>query len=375
MLLITKATPLQAIIFISFSVLAVQLAYLIALLIAFVRERSTTRNSPQPVSVIVCAHDEEDNLKELVPILLNQNHTDFELIIVEDRSNDGTYDYLLEATKHDARLKMVRVTNKPEAMNGKKFGLTLGIKAAKYDWVLLTDADCRPATQNWIARMSENFTADAQIVIGYSAYQKLPGLLNAFIRYETLLTAIQFIGFAWLGKPYMGVGRNLAYRKSLFLDNKGFNKHLTITGGDDDLFVNQHATKANTKVALGLDTVTFSKPKTTVREFYYQKIRHLSVGKFYKFETKAMLGLFMLSLVAISVFVFPSSFFGNAAFEILVLIGFRWIVLSVLFHFASKALGIGFEAWKTPVLDFIYAFYYLVAGFIALVAKKIQWKS
>ncbi len=365
---------MQAVIIISFLVLAIQFAYLIALLIAFVRHRNVPRNSPQPVSVIICAHDEEDNLKELIPILLNQKHPEFELIIVEDRSNDGTYDYLLEATKHDSRLKMVRVTNKPDAMNGKKFGLTLGIKAAKFDWVLLADADCRPATENWIARMSEYFTADAQIVIGYSAYQKFPGLLNAFIRYETLLTAIQFIGFALLGKPYMGVGRNLAYRKSLFLDNKGFNKHLTITGGDDDLFVNQHATKINTKIALGVDTVTFSKPKTSVDEFYHQKIRHLSVGKFYKFETKVMLGLFMLSLVAVSLFVLPTSFFSDAAFEILVLIGFRWIVLVALFHFAAKALGVSFEAWKTPFLDFIYAFYYLVAGIIALVAKKVRWK-
>ncbi len=365
---------MQIILIVSFIFLGIQFAYLVAFLIAFLKSRKPIRTTTQPVSVIVCAHDEEENIKELIPILLNQNHPEFEIIIVEDRSNDGTYDYLLEATKHHSRLKMVRVTNKPEVMNGKKFGITLGIKAAKYEWVLLTDADCRPASQHWIARMSEYFTPNAQLVIGYSAYQKLPGLLNSFIRFETLLTAIQYMGFALLDKPYMGVGRNLAYRKSLFLDNKGFNKYLTITGGDDDLFVNQYTTKANTQLALGLDTVTFSKPKTTLQEFYYQKIRHLSVGKYYKFETKLWLGFFTLSLVATWLFVFPASFFEPTVFEVLALIGFRWVVLTVLFHFASQSLGVRFEAWKAPFLDFIYAFYYLVAGFVALLAKKVQWK-
>jgi hypothetical protein len=223
--------------------------------------------------------------------------------------------------------------------------------------------------------MSEHFTADAQIVIGYSPYRKLPGLLNAFIRFETLLTAVQFIGFALAGKPYMGVGRNLAYRKSLFLDNKGFNKHLTITGGDDDLFVNQYATKANTKIALGYETVTFSTPKTTLNDFYYQKIRHLSVGKFYRLETKALLGFFMLTLLATWLFVLPTLFFTAAIYEIGGLLAFRLVLTTILFHFASKRLGIRFEIWKVPFLDFIYAFYYLVTGVIALTAKRVQWKK
>jgi glycosyltransferase involved in cell wall biosynthesis len=366
---------LQVISLLSFVVLGIQIVYLLALLRAFLQKRKAIKTTVQPVSVIVCAHDEEENLKELIPILLRQNHPAFEVIIVEDRSNDGTYDYLLEATQHDNRLKMVRVTNKPEAMNGKKFGLTLGIKAAKYDWVLLTDADCRPATENWIARMSEHFTPNTEIVVGYSPYQKLPGLLNSFIRFETLLNAVQFLGFGLLGKPYMGVGRNLAYRKSLFLDNKGFNKHLTVTGGDDDLFVNQHATKANVNLAFGLETVTFSAPKTTVRDFYYQKIRHLSVGKLYRIETKLLLGFFMLSLVSTWLFVFPSLFFAPQAYVLLSLLACRWVLLTILFRVASKRVGVDFEVWKTPFLDFIYAFYYLVAGWFALVAKNVQWKK
>jgi len=255
----------------------------------------TIAKEQRPVSVIVCAHDEEENLIEQVPLLLQQDYPQFEIIIVEDRCNDGTYDYLLQATKEHERLKMVRVTHKPDHINGKKFALTLGIKAARYDWVLLTDADCRPASTKWISQMTSQFEEPAKIVLGYSPYIKTPGLLNAFIRFESFLTGIQFIGIALLGKPYMGVGRNLAYRKEVFLNAKGFNSHLDVTGGDDDLFVNQHATKENTRVSIGPDALVFSKPKESWTEYFYQKFRHLSVGKLYKFSDKILLGVFSLT--------------------------------------------------------------------------------
>ncbi|MEJ0056537.1 MAG: glycosyltransferase [Bacteroidota bacterium] len=177
---------------------------------------------PYRCPIIVCAHDEEENLKALVPLLLGQEYPEFEVIIVEDRCNDGTYDYLLAATKQDARLKMVRVRHLPEHLNGKKFALTLGIKAASHEWVLLTDADCKPAGNQWIRSMTSHFQPDKQIVIGYSPYIRSSSYLNAFIRFESLITGIQFIGWALLGRPYMGVGRNLAYRKNLFFENKGF---------------------------------------------------------------------------------------------------------------------------------------------------------
>ncbi|NOT75874.1 MAG: glycosyltransferase [Cyclobacteriaceae bacterium] len=257
---------------------------------------------------MVCAHDEEENIRQLVPLLLRQDYPNFEVIIVEDRSNDGTYDYLLEATKENSKLKMVRVRHLPEHINGKKFALTLGIKAATNDWVLLTDADCRPTSDLWIQSMASNFQQGKEIVIGYSPYSKEDSYLNSFIRFESLVTAIQFIGWALLGKPYMGVGRNLAYRKDLFLTNKGFNKHLPVTGGDDDLFVNEHATKLNTVVSIGKDSLIPSEPKKTWKAFFYQKLRHLSVGKRYKFSDKILLGIFSLSWVLSWVVVLPLIF-------------------------------------------------------------------
>lgn len=369
------ATNLQVVFVVGLVFLAFQFIYLSLFLAAFLRNRRFSPVEPQPVSIIVCAHDEEANLRELVPLLLQQDHPQFEVIIVEDRCNDGTFDYLLEATKKEPLLKMVRVVQKPEHIHGKKYGLTLGIKAAQYDWVLLTDADCRPQSTQWVKRMSEQFSTEAQIVLGYSAYCKRPGLLNSFIRFETLLTGIQYIGFALLGKPYMGVGRNLAYRRSLFLDHKGFNNYLGVTGGDDDLFVNQHAKGNNTKVVLGKEALVYSKPKLTWSEFYYQKLRHLATGKHYKISTKLMLGFFSISWMATGLLVLPILLFTTSGYWLLVVFGIRWVLLTILIHNSARKMGDAFEAWKAPFLDFIYAFYYLVAGSVALVSKKVRWKK
>ncbi len=358
-----------------FVALGIQIISFIFLLFAF-RKTDGRSTTPQvPVSLIICAHDEEENIRELVPLLLQQEYPQFEVIIVEDRCNDETYDYLLQATKEDTRLKMVRVTQKPEHINGKKFALTLGIKAAKNNWVLLTDADCRPASNQWIARMAERFEEPAKLVLGFSPYFKTTGLLNAFIRFESLLTGIQFIGMALMGKPYMGVGRNLAYRKALFLENKGFNSHLDVVGGDDDLFVNQHATKESTVVSIGEEALIFSKPKITWREFLYQKFRHLSVGKRYKFSDKIVLSLFSLSWILTWFIVLPGLFFLSAAKVLLGLFLIRWILLMVLMHYGPKKMGSKFEVWKVPFLDFMYAFYYLVTGAKALLVKKVKWKN
>ncbi len=260
----------------------IQVTYFLFFFYAFSKKIAKTVAPVAPVSVIVCAQDEEQNLRELVPLLLEQQHPEFEVIIVEDRSNDNSFEYLLEESKKNPLLKIVRVDHKPGHVNGKKYALTLGIRSAKFDWILLTDADCRPSGNVWIADMVKEADDNTQFVLGFSAYRKLPGLLNSFIRFETLLTGIQYISYALLGRPYMGVGRNLAYRKSLFLSTKGFHPYLDTTGGDDDLFVNQHANKRNTKISIGSDSLVHSAPEQSWHGFYVQKIRHLSVGKYYK---------------------------------------------------------------------------------------------
>jgi glycosyltransferase involved in cell wall biosynthesis len=366
---------LSILVLICFVFIGIQILYLSLFLIAFSRKDETPVKKPNPVSVIVCAHDEEQNLKELVPALLAQDHPEFEIIIVEDRSNDGSYDYLLQATQENSRLKMVRVVNKPEYINGKKFGITLGIRTARYDWLLFTDADCRPQSKNWITCMTERYDEQTQFVLGFSPYRKADGLLNAFIRFESLLTGIQCFGMALLGKPYMGVGRNLAYTKSLFLQSKGFNNYVGVMGGDDDLFVNLHATKSNTQISLGKDATTLSTPKNSWSDFMDQKLRHLFAGKRYKFSDKLILGLFMISWLITWFMAFPVLVFSQAWSLFLPAFLIRWVLQVLLLSKASQRLGGEFEAWKTPFLDFIFPFYYLVTGLRALVVKRIRWKN
>jgi len=357
------------------AILGIQIIYLLTFLIALGRKQDRPDQPPQPVSVIVCAHDEEENIRELVPLLLAQDHPEFEVIIVEDRCNDETYDYLLQATKEHSRLRMVRVANKPEHISGKKFALTLGIKAARYERVLLTDADCRPAGQEWIKSMTSSYDSSTEIVLGFSPYQHVPGLLNSFIRFESLLAGIQYISMAILGRPYMGVGRNLSYTKSLFLRNKGFNSHLEVTGGDDDLFINQNSTKQNTRICVGRETVMISKPKLTWSAFFHQKLRHLSVGRHYRFSDKVVLGLFAITGLLVWFLAFPMLFLTQWPYVLTAIFVVRTGLQIALFASASKKLAARFEAWKTPFLDFIFAFYYLVTGLRALVVKRIRWKN
>ncbi len=373
--LVHNPNSLFTITFLCILILSIQILYILLFLLGLNKKEKESIHPPHPVSVIICAHDEEQNLRELIPLLLAQDHPEFEVIIVEDRCNDGTYDYLRGVAAENSRLKMVRVIHKPDHISGKKFGLTLGVRAAKFEWMLFTDADCRPAGNQWIKRMTEQYNDKTQIVLGFSPYIKREGWLNAFIRFESLLTGIQFISLAYLGRPYMGVGRNLVYTKSIFLENKGFNTHLEIMGGDDDLFVNRHATKINTRVSVGTEAITMSNPKLNWRDFLHQKLRHLSVGKRYKLSDKIILSIFSLTWLLTWFFVVPAMVFTGSLLSIVSILILRWILLILLFYRGSLKLGGTFESWKVPFLDFIFAFYYLVTGLRALVVKRIRWKN
>lgn len=352
----------------------IQAIYYLIFLISFSRYKNTASSlDTPPVSIVICAHDEEVNLRSLLPKLYNQQYPEFEIIVVEDRSNDDTYDFLLEETNREPRLKMVKVNHTPENFNGKKYGLTLGIKAAKHDRVLLTDADCEPNNEQWIASMAANFDEKAQFNLGFSYYTAAKGFLNTFIRYETLWTAMQYIGLALAGRPYMGVGRNLAYRKSLFISKKGFNPHLGLTGGDDDLFVNQHAKKASTRVTLGSDALIYSKPKTTWKKYFRQKLRHLSVGKYYKSTDKIILGLFSFThilfwlILTILLFLRIELYVVGGSFLI------RTLLIYITYSVVCKKLGVKFSIWGLIFLDLIFVFYYLITGATALFTKRVRW--
>src|SRR2546428_821134 len=231
----------------------------------------------EPVSVILCARNESENLQKFLPSLFKQDYPEFEIVVVNDCSYDDSEAVLETFAEQYPNLKIVNLVEHEKYRHGKKFALTLGIKAAKYDLLLMTDADCEPVSEHWIASMQRNFTNETEIVLGFSPYAKTRGFLNSFIRFETFVTALNYFSFALVGKPYMGVGRNLAYRKELFFRNKGFAKHMHLLSGDDDLFVNENATKVNTRVEFANVSQMVSEPKTTFKEYWTQIRRHSSV--------------------------------------------------------------------------------------------------
>ncbi|MGB3586393.1 MAG: glycosyltransferase [Tunicatimonas sp.] len=333
---------------------------------------STTSHQP-PISIIVCAYNEIANLRILLPLLCNQQYPTYEIVVVEDTSYDGSLDFLLAQKEKLSNLKIVWLRDRPEHVGGKKYALTLGIQAARYQHLLLTDADCRPVSSFWICKMVQAWSSDCEFVLGYSPYQTLPGLLNGFIRYETLHTGMTYLGAALRGYPYMGVGRNLAYRKLFFLDKRGFRGFWHLTGGDDDIFVNQHATDKNTTIAIHQESQMISVPKTSWRAYIRQKVRHLSVGKFYKVRDKRWLGAF--SLTTIGVWLAGGLLLFTGAW-ILALLGMlvRWGMMAFAFRSASNKLNDSIPLHMLPIFDFLYVIYYMSIGPIALLSKHIRWK-
>ncbi|PQA53004.1 glycosyl transferase family 2 [Siphonobacter curvatus] len=333
------------------------------------------------VSVVVCAWNELENLRELIPILHAQQYETFEIIIVNDKSADGTFPFLKLECEAYERLRVIHIDHTPAHIASKKYALTRGIQAATHEIILLTDADCRPASPRWIQHMVSQLRADKEIVLGFSPYQQEPGFLNTFIQFETFYTALQYVSFALAGHPYMGVGRNLLYRKSLFLKHKGFNGFLNVLGGDDDLFINKAATASNTAVCLHPDSFTHSIPKQSWAAWFHQKRRHVSVGGHYKRRDQLLLGLLAFSHLACWVL-----FLGNFVYflwerntEMLAWTGgifaLRTLGVWYLWGRVNQRLGNRLSSGMIPVMDGLLTWYLLGMGFVStFFKKKITWK-
>ena len=332
-----------------------------------------TEIEEKPISIIICARNEAKNLLQNIPHFLSQNYRSFEIIVVNDDSNDETFQILFEFQEKSPIFRIVNAIG-VKKNPGKKAALKLGIKAAIYDQILLTDADCVPSSKNWIKLMQSKLVLRPTIILGYSPYSYIPrSSLNAFIRYETVYTAIQYLSMALWGFPYMGVGRNLLYTRSLFFEGGQFDKHEHIASGDDDLFINSVATHSNTKINLHPSTFVFSHPKHTWRGYYLQKSRHLTTGTKYKLRHQLMLGMISLShflhyLGAIGL-VLTIGYHEHIIFSYLVRIGLVIIVYALILRkFQEQNL----LQW-VPLFDFLYVFYYILFA-PSLIGKKQKWK-
>ena len=327
-----------------------------------------------PVSVIICAKNEEKNLAKNLPLVLEQDYPDYEVIVVNHASSDKTGDVLRDLSKKYPHLRHTGIMDNTHISKGKKLALTVGIKASRHEWLLLTDADCAPAGNKWLSSMQRNFSRDTGIVLGYGGYKRSGGLLNLIIRYDSFFIGLQYLSFALSGIPYMGVGRNLAYRRDIFFRNKGFASHYELASGDDDLFINEVVKGTATKIEIREESHTLSEPAKKWKEWFYQKKRHLTTGPRYRPATKFLLGTEILSRM-----LFYASFILLLANQVLtpLVLGIfliRMLSTIVVVKLAMTRLNEKYLLLISPLMDFALPWVYMWMVFSNYVeSKRARW--
>ncbi|MBL0738987.1 glycosyltransferase [Flavobacterium sp. GN10] len=358
------------------AIVAVQLFYYLGVFgkFAFAKPQHVKPKN-LPVSVIVCAKNEEENVKKYIPLLAQQDYPDFEVVLIDDASSDETLEVFEEFEKEFSNIRLVKVENNEAFWGNKKYALTLGIKAAKKDYLLFTDADCFPSSKDWITSMTSQFTMNKTIVLGYGGYEKVErSFLNKIIRFETVLTAIQYFSWAKMGLPYMGVGRNLAYKKEEFFNVNGFIDHIQIRSGDDDLFINQAANKANTTISYTPESFTYSEPKKTYKEWFTQKRRHISTAEHYKFFDKMQLGLFFFSQLFFFILVIVLLAFQFQWIAVLAILATRYtIAWTVVGCSAGKLKEKDIKIWF-PVVEIALILTQINIFITNIFSKPVYWK-
>lgn len=294
------------------------------------------------VSVIVCARNEEENLRHYLQALLEQDYPLYEVIVVNDGSEDNTQAIIKEYGRRYHHMRTTFVPLEARIQSSKKLAITLAAKAARYKYLLLTDADCVPESKNWISEMKNQLEQEGtEVVLGYGAYFVEHDRVNDVIQYDTLFNGLQYLGMANNRHPYMGVGRNLGYRKEMFFDHNGFAGILSERSGDDDLFVNRVANRRNTRVCISRDSLTWSVPKHTYKEWIQQKRRHLSVAPLYSASSRLRLGLEPMVRGLFYASVIVGLCIGSAltAGAVLLALVLRLIMQMVVLNGAARKLG------------------------------------
>jgi len=329
----------------------------------------------KPVSIIVCAKNEAENIKTFLPSILNQDYPNFEVVLINDASTDDTLDIFKDFASSNNCIRIVDVKNNEAFWGNKKYALTLGIKAAKHEHLLFTDADCKPNSKLWLSQMSSYFEDKKELVLGYGAYAKKKGsFLNKLIRFETLLTAIQYFSYAKIGAPYMGIGRNLAYTKSAFFSTNGFINHMKIRSGDDDLFVNEVATKDNTNICIRKNSFTISEPESSLKNWIRQKRRHISTAYYYKTGHKIVLGLFYMSQISFYLLLTVLLAIQYQWEIVLILIGFRLIFQYLIFGFSANKLREKDLLYVLPILEIALIIIQFSIFISNKISKPTHWK-
>lgn len=330
----------------------------------------------KPLSIIICARNESDNLQQFLPAICKQDYAEFEVLVVNDRSTDDSSSVLKRLQAEFSHLRVIELSDTSSSLKGKKNALSEGIAAARHPYLLLTDADCQPNSDQWASSMAQGFMHKKSISLGYGGYTNQPGFLNRFIRYETVLTAVQYFSWALWGLPYMGVGRNLGYNRELYDQANGFSAHGDLASGDDDLFISQVATGSNVSIRIRPESFTYSAPAMSWKELYGQKTRHYSTGTRYKPLMIVLLGLFSLTHFGVylsGVVLLVTGWLGSGL--VWWFVG-RLLVQWVVLYFCCSKLQERDLLWLTPVFDCIFVLYYVIfTPALFLEQRRPKWRT
>ncbi len=340
--------------------------------LAFHKDKSKTDDTP-PVTIIIAARNESENLFKNLPFILGQDYPEFEVIIVNHQSMDDSQYILDTYARQYSNLRSIKVERNKHLKYGKKLPLTIGIKGAKHDQLLFTDADCKPTGDQWLKSMACHFSNKHQIVLGYGPYRKRKGMINAIIRFDTAWIAMNYFSMAKAGMPYMGIGRNMAYTKKAFHDAKGFKSHYSLSSGDDDLFIQEAAKKRNYTINIEKDSFCYSNSAKSWSHWMKQKARHYTTAQKYQVIKKLMLGIYPLSLLLMTVsfviLLFDSNFIWITLAIYLLLLTVKWIIIGRSFKKLRESKFIAF----IPLLDIAYAILTPIMFYATDKTEKNKW--
>jgi len=305
---------------------------------AFYKKKKQPDGKREPVSVIVCSRDSLHYLTELIPVLIDQDYPDYEVVIVNNCSTDETQMFLDDLERIEPRVKVVQLRQQLNFFHGKKFPLSMGIKSAQNDLLVFTDPECIPDGNGWLSSVVDSYEKNTEIAIGYCYRKPKKGLADKVMRFIELIDGLNYMSFALMGHPYSADGKCLSYRKTLFYKAKGFTSHYTVSAGDDSLFVNDNAKKGNTTVVIDPDNAIASEP-INFRTWFLQRSFKSSAIPHYGFLTKLLLSVYPLTQV-----LFFASFIAllclKPSFEVAALPVLYIPVLVVLFllRFVSQTI-------------------------------------
>lgn len=298
-----------------------------------------------PLSVIIVAKDAANELHENLPAILEQDYPEFEVIVIYDRSADDCDDALKLLEDKYTNLYHTFIPDSARYISHKKLGITMGIKASRYDWLVFTESNCHPQSNQWLRQMARNFTPGTEIVLGYSNYEKISGWFDKKITFDTLLNSMRYLGMALSGHPYMGTGRNLAYRKSLYYKQKGFLSHLNLQRGEDDLFINETSNGQNTRVETSAESIIRISIPQYKRIWREEKISYMATSRFFKGGVRYLIGfescsriLFYITTIATIVIGILTHQWMALAIAVLLWI-LRFAMQVLVFNRVSKDLG------------------------------------